>query len=363
MRRSLARRLLSDMGLRRSFEAQGHQLCYGNRFVWGGATPTETDHLRTPDGPGWHLDRSRFDGWLRDTAIERGTTLLSHAVVRSLEWDTSNECWQAELSHNASQVSQIQTRILIDGTGRHASISRRLGAGVVSRELRLVCGWLIGSSQAEISSTAGFTFVEAVEYGWWYTAPLPSGRRILAFYTDPDLPSARILRSMEIFLKHASHTEQLHSILSGCGFSTYAARLRLNIANGGGLQPPAGSHWFAVGDAAIHFDPISSQGLLNALFTGLAAAEAADRVLAGDDSVEVSETYCRLIDGIGDAYQQHLNTCYRSEDRWPEQIFWAPRRTLGPDEEITISAKVTGNYLASSPKAQQRIRRSFSATL
>jgi flavin-dependent dehydrogenase len=337
-----ARRLLSDMGLLKSFEAEEHQLCYGNRFVWGGTTPSETDHLRTPDGPGWHLDRSRFDGWLRGIAIEWGARLLSRAVVRSFEWDTSNQCWQTEISHNASQVSRIQARILIDATGRHASISRRLGATVVSREPRLVCGWLIGYSQAETSSTAGFTFVEAVEDGWWYTAPLPSGRRILALYTDPALPQARVLRSTEMFLKHSSCTEQLHSILDGCGFSTDTARPRLNVANGGALQPPAGSYWFATGDAAIHFDPISSQGLLNALFTGLATAEAADRALAGDDPLQVAEMYCHLIDGVGDAYKQHLTACYGSEERWPELPFWARRRTFGQDDKIPINAEVTG---------------------
>ena len=32
--------------------------------------------MRDPDGHGWHLDRARFDAWLRHTAVARGAMLL-----------------------------------------------------------------------------------------------------------------------------------------------------------------------------------------------------------------------------------------------------------------------------------------------
>ena len=60
-----ARRLLTDMGLIDEFVAQGHAPCYGNRSIWGQIAPAETDFVRDPDGHGWHLDRARFDTWLR----------------------------------------------------------------------------------------------------------------------------------------------------------------------------------------------------------------------------------------------------------------------------------------------------------
>jgi flavin-dependent dehydrogenase len=321
-----ARRLLWDMGLLKDFEAQGHETCYGNRSVWGDTTPLETDYLRDPDGPGWHLDRNRFDHWLRDVAASRGSDLLPQVALRTLDWDPSIRCWQAVVSDGSAQCTRVLARILIDATGRHASISRRLGAQVESREPRMVCGWLNGFSLGEIPSTAGFTFVEAVEDGWWYTAPLPCERRILAFYTDADLASARLLRHEQTFLNHVSRTQHLGSILRDCGFSAGSERVHLTISNGGRTRPAAGPHWFAAGDAVIHFDPISSQGLFNALFTGLASAEAADRVLAGEDPRQAAATYSRLIDSIDDAYSKHLDACYASEERWLEHSFWARRR-------------------------------------
>lgn len=322
-----ARRLLSDMGLLNAFEAQGHETCYGNRSVWGDIYPLETDHFRDPDGPGWHLDRNRFDHWLREMAVSRGAYLESRLLIKTLDWDTSTQCWRALVSDGSARCTHVLACILIDATGRHASVSRRLGAKSESRERRMVCGWLNGLSLEETPSTAGFTFVEAVEDGWWYTAPLPARRRILAFYTDADLPSARLLRSEQTFLDQASRAQHLNSTLRDCGFSAGSERIHITVSNGGRIRPAAGHSWFAAGDAAIHFDPISSQGLLNALFTGLAAAEAADRVLAGEDPRQAAETYSRLIDGIDNAYSRHLDLCYGSEERWPEHPFWARRRT------------------------------------
>jgi flavin-dependent dehydrogenase len=93
------------------------------------------------------------------------------------------------------------------------------------------------------------------------------------------------------------------------------------------LEPTAGDKWLAVGDAAISFDPLSSQGLLNALFTGLAGAEAADRHLQGD-ALSLLE-YQQVIGGIGDAYRQHLDFYYGIEGRWPNAPFWQRRQVQG----------------------------------
>ena len=90
------------------------------------------------------------------------------------------------------------------------------------------------------------------------------------------------------------------------------------------LEPCAGDGFLAAGDAALAFDPLSSQGLLNALFTGLAAAEAADSHLRGD--AEALPRYRETISGIAAAYRRHLSTFYAMEQRWPRAAFWERRR-------------------------------------
>jgi flavin-dependent dehydrogenase len=79
----------------------------------------------------------------------------------------------------------------------------------------------------------------------------------------------------------------------------------------------------------MSFDPLSSQGLFHALFSGLAAAEAADACLAGDDNA--LQRYCQLMVSIQHAYRRRLDFCYTTETRWPSAPFWERRRRYKPD--------------------------------
>jgi flavin-dependent dehydrogenase len=172
-----ARRLLADMGLLGAFLAEGHPPCHGNRAVWGDVAVHETDFLRDADGHGWHLDRCRFDAWLRFVAIERGAALLRPAKLAAIERD--GEGWRVSLMTRDGPVG-LTAAFVIDSGGRAAPLARRLGA--VRRPLgdRLVCGWVYGEARTN-ADDAGFSTVEAVEDGWWYTAPLPGQRRALAY--------------------------------------------------------------------------------------------------------------------------------------------------------------------------------------
>ena len=93
------------------------------------------------------------------------------------------------------------------------------------------------------------------------------------------------------------------------------------------LAPPASCTWLAAGDAALAFDPLSSQGLFNALYTGLAGAEAADRHLAGDP--DALPGYAASVATIHDAYRRHLTAWYEGELRFGEHLFWRRRHGGG----------------------------------
>jgi flavin-dependent dehydrogenase len=314
-----ARRLLKDMGLLESFLSEGHEPWHGKRAVWGGPVLEETDFLRDPDGHGWHLDRARFENWLRQQAISRGAELFSPAGLYELKHDGKR--WKASLTHPGGS-STISARVVIDAGGRTRPATRKIGVRVAATDL-LVCTWINGVDAR--TGARGLTFVEAVETGWWYTAPLPGRRRVLAFHTDTDLPIARMIRESGALLRHAEASSELAAVLTKAGFGPESPA-RTTTAQSTLLEPPAGNSWLAVGDAAVSFDPISSQGLLNALFTGLTGAEAVERHLAGEaDSVA---SYARLVRKIHAIYQSNLTRCYLAEQRWPDAPFWRRRHQL-----------------------------------
>ena len=314
-----ARRLFRDMGLLEQFLAEDHAPCYSRRSIWGDSQPHELDALRDPDGPGWHLDRVRFEQWLRDAAVARGAELLAPATVTNIERE--DDGWRVTIAHDPVIV-ELRAAMIIDAAGRGAPIARRLGAQTRVDD-RLTCGWLYGRD--EQAGGRGLTFIEATEDGWWYTAPMPGDRRVLAFHTDADLPAARIARDHDALLAHATKATELESLLASSGFLA-EAQSGFTSAHSATLDPCTGDGFLAAGDAAIAFDPLSSQGLLNALFTGLAAAEATDSHLRGD--TDALPRYRQTIGVIATTYRQHLTLWYGMEQRWPEAPFWKRRHAM-----------------------------------
>ena len=90
-----------------------------------------------------------------------------------------------------------------------------------------------------------------------------------------------------------------------------------------------GPGWLAVGDAALACDPLSSQGLLNALYSGRMAAAAIRRALIGDSGA--LDDYTRAMVGVAAAYRANLAAWYAMEARWPDRPFWARRHALSAE--------------------------------
>ena len=74
------------------------------------------------------------------------------------------------------------------------------------------------------------------------------------------------------------------------------------------------------------FDPLSSQGLMHALFSGLAAAAAA---ASHCGNAAAPARYHQVMQGVQDAYQQRLAFSYSAEMRWLLAPFWQRRQFAG----------------------------------
>jgi flavin-dependent dehydrogenase len=311
-----ARRLMMDMGLWPGFLADGHAPRHLHRSTWGSDEVSERDALTDPDGHGWHLDRARFEQRLRATAVARGATLLAPARPLALVRDGGH--WRVHLDHDGSSL-ELRADVIIDAAGRHSRLLSGHGPRRTTDD-RLICSWL----RAKAPLAAGTTQIAAEPGGWWYAAPLPRGEAILAFHTDADLPDARLCRDAGALLHRARRLPLLGEQLDATAWD--AAAHGTCAAHGAILAPPAGAGWIAIGDAALAFDPLSSQGLFNALYTGLAGAETADRMLSGD--CDAMAEYIDELARIRATYRAHLAAWYGIERRFSDQPFWQRRQRI-----------------------------------
>jgi flavin-dependent dehydrogenase len=204
----------------------------------------------------------------------------------------------------------------VDATGRRAALARALGARRERRD-RLIAVYAV--LRARGGDEDSRTLVEAAPDGWWYSALIPGRRRVVAFMTDSDLapPDLRVTQG---FAAAASGTEHIAALLPA---AAVVAGPRTAAAHSGRLTTPAGDGWLAVGDAALAFDPLSSQGIFNSLFTGMVAGQAFDAWLERDPT-ELG-AYATRLAAIDAGYQRGMREFYALERRWPQRPFWRRR--------------------------------------
>jgi len=164
------------------------------------------------------------------------------------------------------------------------------------------------------------TLIESGPDGWWYTALLPSQQRVVAYLTDADL-APQELRSKQGFLAQLSRTKHISACLRA--YDDAVEDVKTVQANSARLDSFVGEGWTAVGDAAVAFDPLSSQGILTALFTGLKAAEA----LCQSSTPNAFTGYSYRLTTIYNAYLQNRSAFYAQEQRWATHPFWRRRHT------------------------------------
>ncbi|HYU15297.1 MAG TPA: hypothetical protein VEL05_04475, partial [Candidatus Acidoferrum sp.] len=165
--------------------------------------------------------------------------------------------------------------------------------------------------------------VEAVVDGWWYTTPAPAGGRVVAFLTDADLLPPRTTRTPRAWNERLALAPRIREALADAGCRLHAGP-RITDAAVAHLEQPAGPGWVAAGDAAVSFDPLSSQGIATALLMGREAGRAVVAMLTRADPeplVRYGAAYAALLE---DHCRQRA-AYYGLERRWPSAPFWGRR--------------------------------------
>jgi len=311
-----ARPLLTRLGLWEAVIALGATPSHGHHSAWGGPDLLAQSFIFHPHGHGWHLDRARFDSMLAGRATAAGARLIAGTQVTRCELMQGGS-FELSLRTDDRCPGRVTSRAIIDATGRHAALARRLGARL------LVHDHLVGVAAVYRGAPvdAGSTMVEAVPDGWWYCAPTPPDGRIAIFMTDADICRSQH-RSVFASWQHGlSETHHIYERLKGSErlwgprvFPAFSHRLDRRGAPG---------RWLAAGDAALAVDPLSSSGIVRALRTGEATAAAMACWLRGDGSA--AQAYERGLDAEFAEYLRERGAYYALEPRWSNESFWLRR--------------------------------------
>jgi len=304
------RKLLTKLGVWEQFLASDRVESYGIRTAWETPNARHHDFLYNPYGCGWHVDRARFDAMLASLAAHAGAALMVSTRMTALRQDRDGQ-WLLEVAQK-NKRGTLRGRLIVDATGRKAFIARKLGCQT------MVIDRLIGAvALLPRTENAQWTLIEAVENGWWYSAPLPGARTVFAYMTDSDLWRNSDWGDL---LRLAPLTSQRVAAIE------VPPRIRIFSAASVLRQPVTGPNWIAVGDAALAFDPLSGLGIYKTMETGLRSSAAIARSFEGDHSGMIEYE-----NWTAEGFRSYLSIrCqfYRSVDRWPSSRFWLRRMAI-----------------------------------
>ena len=281
--------------------------CACRRSAWGSSAVAEIDAIYDPWGPARFVMQPAFDRSMVRLATESGAHRVPHSLVHA---EASAGGWQLYLSSG----SAIHAKFVIDGSGRTASFARKAGAVRVQVD-RLMAAAVRSKPRGE---SFGFTFVESVADGWWYTGFTTNAQSSAVFFSDSDLPTARSAITAEGWTRLLRQTAHTRFLVGGTAVQPDVLRATSEY-----LSPCAGVNWAAVGDAQATYDPLSSEGLVQALESAQHAARAVIAYFGGD---EQAARYYRIARELAFLrYLSERSRVYRMESRWPQAAFWKRR--------------------------------------
>lgn len=300
----------------------------GRRSAWGSHDLHDHSALFDVQGHGWRIGRPALEDLLRALAQGAGVEVLDGWRLAPRAPTRCDGGWRLDVLDPGRKSRRLRAGTLIDASGRKACALRYLDdAGKRETFDQLVALVMDfpqhGGGPGDSDSTS---LVEAVADGYWYSVLGPDDRRIVALYTDSDLLTPDAMREPKILLQKLQETVHMRAFLEGCVLGNPLAKPRIRAASSSRRPTVAGDRWYAVGDAAMTYDPIGSQGIYTAMRLALEVSRSILR-----ESPRARKDFQDVADNVWDRYLFSLCECYfaaGAEGPWADRPFWR-RRDLG----------------------------------
>jgi geranylgeranyl reductase family protein len=228
------------------------------RFTWCLEDPVTA--VLPGDSPFWIVNRSRLDALISQQAVQLGCELQDRSPVETIQRDGAG--WRVTAAGRSSWAPVL---VLADGSASPFSVPLGLGsprprfASAVAVEV-----------EAEVRDPAAARFeFGLVRHGFCWAFPRQGGYSIgVGSFIGREAVDADAV---------------LAQLLPSLGISPEAGQRRQSpLRVWDGHHPLHTERAVVVGDAASLCDPFLAEGLRPALLSGVRAAEAVDRFLAGD---------------------------------------------------------------------------------
>lgn len=265
------------------------------------------------------VERQNLDEALIQDVMAVGAK-VSNSKVRHLTPGPAG--W--EIHHGSHKDTPVRARYLVEARGRQASRTKAswtLGPATMSLGRRYI------SSEHQ----KAMTWVATFEQGWAWYAANSTGRAVLQIFVSiayEPLPARRKLDAY--FNSLLEIIPGIEPLLKGYKINghIYARDARTSLCN-----ELVSADYARVGDAAFAIDPLSGNGMFEAISGAMALAPVINTLFQRPEETDIALGFYR--EKLNLDFWRMARTgrdFYRQELRWPDLPFWQERQAW-PDEE------------------------------
>jgi len=302
--------LLQSLGLLDLFESNSLHRTRGYHSAWGSAAIADQNFFfHLPFQHGLKINKQSLEQDLKGLTSENILRFEKMTAIRLAEQGVT-----VELQNHQGPIV-VRGKCLVEATGRNRAVLKLLGIASAEYDQLTAYSCLLPCTQhPKITHSV---FVESFEHGWGIVSRLSDEVQVMSLFSRQCVGIHRELKDYSCWPAILSGTAHLRNFLSA------GAGIRVVGGDAGSSQAAqlAGKCWLATGDAATAFDPLSSHGITNAVYTAHRAVEAIALHLSDSDEKHFRE-YAEFLSGIFATYLGTRYELYQRERRWPGAVFW-----------------------------------------
>lgn len=277
------------------------------------------------------IDRQRFDAALLDDLAVQGIRVVRERISHITENDTG---WQ--LTTASEQV--IDGDFLLEARGRAAPAAGKTRLRS-AETLALLQYW-------QAQPGAAWSAVESLPTGWVWLAQRADGRRYLQLTLDATAALPDKAGLPHWCRQQVAHLPRLKAFMQGAESADFYARTSTQIL----CQDLSAERWLRIGDAAMAVDPMSGNGIFQALSSALQAPAVVHTLLQKPERAALAQAFYRQrVEGLFFRFARTGRDFCRLEQQWPQQPFWAQRRYWPDDEPLHQSVTPDSVFTALRP--------------
>lgn len=235
----------------------------------------------------YQVRRSEFDEILIRNAARKGAQVIEDCRVVEVEFLPDHSGALVEGQHGDRSRQFWQTRFVIDASGRDTFFGNRLKAKKRNPKHNSAALYGHFSNAQRLSGTQeGHITIFWFEHGWFWFIPLPKGITSIGAVTWPYYMKTRAKRTPEEFLldtvklcpalAERLQNAELVSPVEATGNFSYVC------------DHTHGTNYLLLGDAYTFIDPVFSSGVMLAMNSAFAGAEAVAKCLTCPDESPVA---------------------------------------------------------------------------